>query len=239
MHPNRKNIDQEAQLPKGVLFNEEAIWNSVQLPQKKKPKTWLRVAAASITALFIGWWLTQENAPDSLETIIAAENVTEEKTNYTKSEELSFKEPIQENQLSEIVKSPSIVQNMLPKVLAKDDSLEEKQNSIESPSLTTIAKKDTVTKESQQHQLVAETTKPKASGPSIDEVVLESLSPAARRLQANLQAQQKELPVKEIEISEPFRLQDIWATKPYVSNNQRSRNESFITTLTTKTHEKN
>lgn len=238
MHPNRKNIDQEAQLPKGVLFNEEAIWNSVQLPQKKKPKTWLWVAAASITALLIGW-LTQENAPDSLETIIAAENVTEEKTNYTKSEELSFKEPIQENQLTEVVKSPSIIQNTLPKVLAKDDSLEEKQNSIESPSSTTIAKKDTVVQESQQYQLVAETANTKTTGPSIDEVVLESLSPAARRLQANLQAQQKDLPVKEIEISEPFRLQDIWATKTYISNNQRSRNESFITTLTTKTHEKN
>ncbi|MGY6521749.1 MAG: hypothetical protein ACXIUD_08485 [Mongoliitalea sp.] len=239
MHPDRKKIDQESELPKGIHFDENAIWNSVQLPKKKKPKTWFWIAAASVTALLIGWWLTQENPPSSLDTIIAAEKLPEATINSTQSGELSFEESKQDNQLAETVKSPIIIQNTAPKVLTKNDSSKEKQKSIESPSLTTAVKKDTVIQELPQHQLVAEITNTKANGPSIDEVVLESLSPAARRLQANLQAQQKDLPVKEIEISEPFRLQDIWATKTYISNNQRTRNESFFTTLTTKTHEKN
>ncbi|UJP66504.1 hypothetical protein [Mongoliitalea daihaiensis] len=239
MHPNRKKIDHEAQLPKGVVFNGEAIWNSVQLPQKKKPKAWIWVAAASVTVLLVGWWLTQDNSPSSLDTVIAAKNLPEAIINSTQSEKLSFEEPKQENQLTEIVKSPIIIQNTAPKVLTKDDSPEEKQKSIENPSLTTAAKKDTVSQELQEHQLVAETASAKTSNLSIEEVALESLSPAARRLQANLQAQQKDLPVKEIEISEPFRIQDIWTTKPYVTTNQRTRNESFFTTLTTKTHEKN
>lgn len=239
MHPDRKNIDQESELPKGIHFDENAIWNSVQLPKKKKPKAWFWVAAASVTILLIDWWLTRETPTTTLAPMIASKSLPEATTNPKDSEMLALEETTKEIQLSQREGTAISNPNQTEKMEVKINLPEVPKSVTENQPIKNPENKDILLQEIQPNQLVAETATAKPTGVSLEKVTQESLSPAARRLQANLQAQQIDLPVKEIEINEPFRLLDMWATKFYVSNNQPQRNESLFTTLTTKNHEKN
>ena len=56
MRPDRKNIDQNLQLPENISFREEVIWSKIQLKKKSnKPFVW--IAAASVTlALMISFF---------------------------------------------------------------------------------------------------------------------------------------------------------------------------------------
>lgn len=51
MHPKRKNIDRNINLPEGIDFREDVIWDQIKLPNKNKKPVFWWVAASVVFGL--------------------------------------------------------------------------------------------------------------------------------------------------------------------------------------------
>ncbi|MFD2034195.1 hypothetical protein ACFSKL_05295 [Belliella marina] len=61
MHPDRKNIDHHVDLPEGIEFRQEEIWNKINPKgNRKKPYFWWIAASAALIAS-VGIFLFSEN----------------------------------------------------------------------------------------------------------------------------------------------------------------------------------
>lgn len=222
MHPDRKNIDRNVNLPEGINFREDVIWDQIKRPKKNKKPVFWWFAASVVLIVSIGLFLFSNSS-----------NFEEDLLLTTSSQHEIGILPIPEIQkvdADEIVEKVKLSQESnIPQSKSKPSIL--RVENVENKEADRfIVDTEEIEKEILQEIQVVETKSVEAQ-----------LSPAAQRLQASLDKVNPKSEFKEKIILQRMTLAEFLGANRNVdlAKGKNINQESVLSTLIRGSYEKN
>ncbi|SNS09483.1 hypothetical protein SAMN06295967_103135 [Belliella buryatensis] len=222
MHPDRKNIDRNVNLPQGINFREDVIWGQIKRPKKNKKPVFWWVAASVVLIVSIGLFLFSNSVNFEEDLLLTT----------TSQHEIGFLPipEIQKVEADEIVKKTKLSQESnIPQSNPKPSILKV-ENAENKEADRFIADTEEIEKEIPQKTQVVE---PKP--------VETQLSPAAQRLQASLDKVNPKSKFKEKIILQRMTLAEFLGANRNLdlAKGKNINQESVLSTLIRGNYEKN
>lgn len=222
MHPDRKNIDRNVNLPEGIDFREDVIWGQIKRPKKNKKPVFWWFAASVVLIVSIGLFLFSNSANFEEDLLLTT-------TSQHEIGILPIPE-IQKVEVDEIVEKAKLSQESnIPQSKSKPSIL--RVENVENKEADRfIADTEEIEKEILQETQVVE---PKP--------VKTQLSPAAQRLQASLDKVNPKSKFKEKIVRQRMTLAEFLGANKNLdlAKGNNINQESVLSTLIRGNYEKN
>lgn len=226
MHPNRKNIDQKVNLPEGINFREDVIWDQVKRPKKnKKPIFWWVAASVIFGLLGIAAFLFNLEKREGV------------KENFLLTEISSIDPELGQVSLKSITEKPAIKAEENKGKVIQQKVKENKEVTLHliSETVDVFANDKSVAEISDQNAKILESTEIQTKKEE------QTLSPAAQRLQASLDKVNPKSEFKEKIILQRMTLAEFLGANRNLdlAKGKNINQESVLSTLIRGSYEKN
>lgn len=226
MHPKRKNIDRNINLPEGIDFLEDVIWDQIKLPNKnKKPVFWWVAASVVFGLLGIAAFLFNFDKQQGVQ------------ENLLLTEISSINLELGQVPLLSIAEKPAILtkENKGKVIQQKVINNEEVTSKLNSEPLEVFANDKSVAEISEKDAMILEPIEIQIKEKE------QTLSPAAQRLQASLDKVNPKSEFKEKIILQRITLAEFLGADRNLdlAKGNNINRESILSTLIRGNYEKN
>lgn len=226
MHPKRKNIDRNINLPEGIDFLEDVIWDQIKLPNKnKKPVFWWVAASVVFGLLGIAAFLFNFDKQQGVQ------------ENLLLTEISSINLELGQVPLLSIAEKPAILtkENKGKVIQQKVINNEEVTSKLNSEPVEVFANDKSVAEISEKDAMILEPIEIQVKEKE------QTLSPAAQRLQASLDKVNPKSEFKEKIILQRMTLAEFLGADRNVdlAKGNNINQESILSTLIRGNYEKN